>query len=197
MKKRIFVAINISNEARDKTSKYIEKLRREFPSLRIGWDKPEKLHLTLKFLGEIDERQLNDLTGAVARIAKQFSNASLQIAGTGVFPSKRNARILWLGVREIKGSLQNLNEILENECEKAGFAKEKRSFKAHLTIARLREPANSKELIERHLTESFESGAFEVSELVIYESKLQKSGSIYSIVSKHKFKENESTDKHR
>lgn len=190
MKRRIFTAIDISDETREKAADYIENLRREFPDVRVGWDKPEKFHLTMKFLGEIDERQLNELTAAVARTADQFSNLKLQIAETGVFPSKRNARVLWLGVQEKQGSLQSLNEILESECERRGFPKEKRNFKAHLTIARLREPHKSRELIERHSEESFVSDEFEVSEIVIYESRLQKSGSNYSIVSKHSLKNN-------
>jgi len=94
---------------------------------------------------------------------------------------------LWLGLWDEKGSLQKLNEILETECERIGFEKEKRNFKAHLTIARLREPQNSKELTQEHLQNEFETIEFEVSEITIYESKLQPYGSIYSIVSKHLF----------
>jgi len=190
MKKRIFTAIDISEAARIKISGFIENLRFDFPDVRVGWEKTEKLHLTLKFLGDTDEDQLASLTEAVASTAKQISNFNLQITGTGVFPSKRNARILWLGVTDEQGILQNLNEILESECESRGFAKENRNFKAHLTIGRLREPHKSKELIESHLEKDFTSDTFEVSEIVIYESRLQKTGSIYSVVSKHKLKEN-------
>ncbi len=79
-------------------------------------------------------------------------------------------------------NLQKLNEILETECEKAGFAREKRNFKAHLTIARLREPRKSKELVERHLENEFNFAEFQVSEIAIYESHLQKTGSIYEAI---------------
>ena len=87
---------------------------------------------------------------------------------------------MWLGIVDELKSLQKMNEILEIECERKGFAREKRNFKAHLTIARLREPHKSKELIERHLRNDFESNVFAVSGIVIYESQLQKSGSIYT-----------------
>jgi 2'-5' RNA ligase len=184
--KRIFVAVDISDEARRRVSEYSNALRREFPNLRVGWEKPEKLHLTLKFLGETGENQLKDLVGIVEKTALKISKFRLQISETGVFPSPRNARILWLGVKDEKGSLREISEILESECEKLGFAKEKRNFKSHLTIGRLREPQKSNEIAQKHLQNGFEPVEFEVSEIVIYESKLQPAGSVYSAVSKYK-----------
>ncbi len=187
MKKRIFVAIDISDEARIKVADYIEDLRGEFSNLRVGWEKAEKLHLTVKFLGDIDSNELQNLTEAVEKTARQFSDFNLQISQTGVFPSKRNARILWLGVYEEHRNLQKITDILETECEQKGFLKESRKFRAHLTIGRLREPNKSKGLIDRHLNKPFAAVKFEVSEIVIYESHLQKSGSIYQKVSSSKF----------
>ncbi len=87
--KRIFAAIDISDDARAKAAEYIENLRGEFPKIRVGWEKAEKLHLTLKFFGDVNEKQLAKLSVAVEETAKQLSNFKLQIAGTGVFPSKR------------------------------------------------------------------------------------------------------------
>lgn len=188
--KRIFIAIDISEEARRAAFDYIETLRREFSDVRAGWDKAEKLHLTLKFLGDTNEHQLAKLSEAVTETARQFSAFKLQITDTGVFPSKRNARILWLGVKDETEGLRKLNGILETECERLGFAKEERNFKAHLTVARLREPRKSKELVERHLGNNFESAGFEASEIVVYESRLQKSGSVYTAISKYTLEEN-------
>ena len=183
--KRIFVAVPISAEARRRAASYIESLRAEFREARVGWEKAEKLHLTLKFLGDCDERQLRNLENAVANSAKSFfdseniANFKIQISETGVFPSKRNGRILWLGLHDESGNLAKINRILETECEKMGFEKENRSFKPHLTIARLKEPHKSGHLAEKHLENTFEPVEFEVSEIVIYESKLQPTGSIY------------------
>ncbi|HEY0426933.1 MAG TPA: RNA 2',3'-cyclic phosphodiesterase [Pyrinomonadaceae bacterium] len=183
--KRVFVAIDVSDEARRRVSAYSETLRREFPHLRAGWEKAEKLHLTLKFLGDANEGQLNNLSETVGKIAGQISTFKLEIGGTGVFPSPRNARVLWLGVKDEKGSLLKMSEILEGESAKIGFRPETRNFKAHLTVARLREPNNAVEIARKHLQNEFEPVEFEVSEIVIYESKLQSTGSIYSIVSKY------------
>lgn len=186
MKKRIFVGLDISDEARRKISDYIDFLRESFPNFRVSWDKTEKLHLTMKFLGEIDDEQIAKLLEAVERAAQKASSFNVRIEGTGVFPSPKQARILWLGVKSEGESLQTLNEVLESECERQGFAKEKRKFKAHLTIGRLKE--KSDELVKTHLEQNFEPVVFEVSEIVVFQSKLQPTGSIYSVVSKHKFK---------
>ena len=186
MKKRIFTAVEISDEARRRAAEYSRTLREGFPRARAGWDKPEKMHLTMKFLGEIDGDQITRLIEAVQETAAKISPFKLQIAGTGVFPSPRQARVLWLGVKDEKGSLQKLNEVLEKECEKRGFAREKRSFKAHLTIARLKERAI--DLAQAHLAERFEPVEFEVSELVVFESELRPTGSVYSVVSRHELK---------
>lgn len=187
--KRIFVAVDISAEARAAAAEYIESLRRRFSALRVGWDKPEKLHLTLKFLGDTGDEQLEKLTSAAQSAARQNSNFKLRLAGTGVFPSQRRARVLWLGVADEKGNLRELSKRLENECERQDFARETRDFKAHLTIARLREPEKSKSLVETHLREEFAAVEFEVSEIVIYQSQLSPQGSRYAVVSKHAFKE--------
>ncbi len=73
MKKRIFTAIDISAEAREKVSDYIESLRRQLSNLRVGWEKPEKLHLTLKFFGDVDENGLKNVEKAVEKTARRIS----------------------------------------------------------------------------------------------------------------------------
>ena len=187
--KRIFVAVDISDEARRRVLAYTDTLRREFPNVRAGWEKAEKLHLTLKFLGDTDEKQLQNLIEIVEKTANRISRFKLQIAKTGVFPTPQNARILWLGVNDEKRNLSKISGILETECEKTGFQKEKRNFKAHLTIARLREPRKSAQIARKHLQNEFEPIGFEAFEIVICESRLQPTGSIYSAVSKFKLKE--------
>jgi 2'-5' RNA ligase len=186
--KRIFVAIDISDEARSRTAQYVESLRKDFPRLRVGWDKPEKLHLTLKFLGDTTEMQLDKLQNIVEEISKKIERFSLQIAETGVFPSPQKARVLWIDVVDKSGNLAKINSFLETECEKIGFSKEKRNYKPHLTIARLREPQFSDKLVKSHLENNFEPVGFEISEIAIYESKLQPTGSIYTKLKTYQLK---------
>ena len=188
MSKRIFIAIDISEEAKAGIAKFTGELRADFPHLRVSWEKPEKIHLTLKFLGDIDESQLVGLVEAVKKTAEGSAPFMVRIENTGCFPSPRKARVLWLGMKDETGNLPALQEKLEQEAARAGFAKEARSFKAHLTIARLREPQSSRELVETFLQRHFEPVSFEVSEIVIYESKLQPAGSVYSVIERQKLK---------
>jgi len=183
--KRVFVAVDISHEARRKVAAYIETLRNEFRQVRAGWEKPEKLHLTLKFLGETNETQSAELDKIVEKISGGISNFKLRIAETGVFPNARNARVLWIDVKDEAGNLLKINDLLEAEAEKIGFAKEKRKFVPHLTIGRVREPHRARDLANKHRQNKFEPVEFEISEIVIYESKLLPTGSVYSVVSKH------------
>ncbi len=181
--KRIFVAVDISEAAKELVGKHQEELKKGFPTVRVGWEKREKLHLTLKFLGEIDDERLAELEVIVKKTAQKFSKFKLFLRNNGVFPNKKRAKILWFGIDDKKGSLTEIKENLEAELEKLGFAKEKRRFKPHLTIARLREP--SKDLVSKHLENKIEPVGFEVSGIVIYESELRPTGSVYKIVSKH------------
>lgn len=184
---RIFAAIDISDSARCVVSSYIERLRYEFPQARVGWTRAEKLHLTLKFFGETNEAQLSKLAEAVEAVAKDFSPFDLQIVGAGVFPSPRKARVLWLGARAENDNLRKLSERLEDECARRGFPKDNRIFKAHLTIARLKQNADAA-LIEKHLdTNLAPSEPFQVSEITIYQSELLPRGSRYKIISKTPF----------
>ncbi len=192
MTKRIFTAIDIPEFERRSIFRLTERLRSEFPDARANWEKPEKLHLTLKFLGDIDEARLAEFIEAVEETSKKIRPFHLQTSGTGgVFPSARKARVLWLGFADETGSLPKLNEILESECEKRGFVREKREFKAHLTIARFREKPNEF-LVEQFLhTSRPPSPPFEISEITIYRSELLPHGSIYKVISKVKLKTEE------
>lgn len=177
--KRIFVAVDIPEKARRKAAAYIESLRGEFANLRVGWEKTEKLHLTMKFLGDANDEQLEKLKEVARNIAAEVPKFDFRIAETGVFPSPRKARVLWIDVIDEKGSLAEINRILETECEKIGFSRETRIFKPHLTIARLKESHKSAKLIEKHLRNEFEPVGIKAAEIVIYESRLRPTGSIY------------------
>jgi len=185
--KRIFLAVDISEEARRLTAVYIENLRAGFRQLRIGWEKPEKLHLTLKFVGDTNEKQLMELCKITRQIAAQLKSFQLQISVTGVFPAERNPRVLWIGVKDEAGNLLNINKQIEAACVKIGFQPEGRKFIPHLTIARIREPLRARDLARRHLENKFEPAGFAVSEIVVYESKLLQTGSVYTVVSRGKF----------
>lgn len=180
--KRIFVGVDITDEARRAAAAYIDDLRSNFSDVRVGWERPEKLHLTLKFVGDVPTSRISELSAAVAGVASRHRNFELSIDGTGVFPSTRKPRVLWLGVRDETSSLTRIQSEIETEFEKLGIEKENRKYSPHLTIARIREPERSRDLAEEHAAASFAPVTFRVPAIVVFESKLQPSGSIYSKV---------------
>lgn len=181
---RLFIAAEISEEARTEATQRIELLQAKFSDLRVGWEKPEKLHLTLKFLGEVEEDKLPEVIQATKKAARQISPFELEIAGSGVFPVRGAARVLWLNITSSKDILQRLNQRLEDECYVIGFEREERFYTPHLTIARLREPRAAQELAKLHLATPFPPVSFAVGEIVVFQSQQTASGVIYRRLAK-------------
>ncbi len=185
--RRVFIAINISEEARRLAGLYIDNLRQEFPKLRVRWEQLSKLHLTARFIGNVDDKQLESVLTITERVAGSACRFLLTVEGTGVFPSVEKASVLWLGVRDEKGSVFKLKESIEAELEKICFPNERRVLKPHLTIARIKDHRIlGAELAKKHLESNIESVEFEVSQITVYESKLLPTGSVYSIISTHR-----------
>ena len=159
----------------------------DFANLRVGWQGAEKLHLTLKFLGDVEDEKISAVIDKVKQAAGQFEKGSLVVTGTGVFPNKRRAKVLWLGVKNRDGLLEKAKDKIEFEFNELGFEKERRTFKPHLTIARLREPNKSKQLAEQHLENDFEPVESSIEALTVYESELKPTGSIYNVLAKIEF----------
>ncbi len=179
MMKRVFLAIDIPSTAREQAAGLITSLKKRFPGHRIGWERPEKLHLTLKFFGDVDDDQLVGIYEAIALTASEFEPFQFELSGTGLFPNSRRPRVLWLGVNG-PGELRRLAACVDLHCEKIGFPAEKRPFKPHLTIARIREPERSASVAEEHLRSKFDPVKCEAKELVLYQSVLKQTGSEYT-----------------
>ena len=188
MKKRLFIAIDISDESRAAAERYINKLANRFRHLPAKWERPERLHLTLKFLGSTDVEMIERIVGLLRHNAEGTKPFELEISGTGAFPSAKNPRVLWLGVNEPSGRMRHLAELTDQDCAALGFEKENRAFKPHLTIARIRDPRGGADLGREHQADSFGPIRFTCDELVLYESQSGRSGSTYVKLATAKFK---------
>lgn len=185
--KRIFIAVDISAEARTKAADYAREIRSEFPDVRAGWERPEKMHLTLKFLGDTDEGRLNDLAERLRTVAAEFGPFDISVRGTGVFPNANRPRVLWLGVAGATEELTYLARAVDEACATVGFPREQRDHRPHLTIARVREPERGAPLAAEHLRREFDSDDFEVKSLSIVESRLGQNGSTYRVIERIAF----------
>ena len=186
---RVFCAIELPDALKSRVGEHARRLREAFPRVRASWERPEKIHITLKFLGDVEVSRVEELSRAAGRAAAHVEPFDLTIAGLGTFPPHGPPRVLWLGIEDTSGQLSNLHCSLEDECAAAGFQREPRPFKPHLTVARIRTPHAARELAAAHRESSFESQTFAVSELVVIRSDLGPGGSRYTPLSRHRLVE--------
>lgn len=168
---RLFVAIALPEELRARLS----RMQQGVPAAR--WVDPDNLHLTLRFIGEADGIEAQDLDAALAQV--RASRFDLTLAGVDRFGQGRKSRALWVGVEPIP-ELDRLRRRVEQAVQAAGFAPERRKFKPHVTLARLKGDPGHR--LHDHLAQhaTFRAEAFEVREFVLYSSVLAPTGAIYT-----------------
>jgi 2'-5' RNA ligase len=184
---RLFIAIELSSALRSRVKKHIDHLRQAAPDARASWTREENLHLTLKFLGETAVTKVEALSRATQDAADQFSPFEIIIGGCGDFPSHGQPRVLWVGIDDPTNDLNTLSRFLEDECAKAGFAREPRPYHPHLTVARLRRPHGARRLAELHREIGFDPIPAKVRELCLVRSELRSEGSRYTVIARHEF----------
>jgi 2'-5' RNA ligase len=182
---RVFCAVELPPDVRERMAEHIARLRDQAPHVRASWDRAEKLHITLKFLGEIEQSRVEALTGAAARAAESVPGFELSVEGAGAFPPRGLPRVLWLGIRDPSGGLAQLQHRLEDECAHSGFPREQRPFHPHLTIARLRSPEGARRLATLHQQMGFEAQTFDVTKLIVMRSELLPTGARHTELSHH------------
>lgn len=175
----------LTDNAREHLIEHIARLREPVPRGHASWSRPENIHITLKFLGQIPAASTAKLSAAATRAVEGLSPFRVHIEKPGVFPKHGTPRVLWIGVRDDFGRLAELQTRLENECAKEGFSRETRAFHPHLTLARLRQPQRTRELALAHKELHFEPIEVIVSELLIMRSELSNPGSRYTVFSTH------------
>ncbi|NIM90079.1 MAG: RNA 2',3'-cyclic phosphodiesterase [Candidatus Aminicenantes bacterium] len=184
---RTFIAIDLDTEIKEALSALIDKLRERHQNIR--WVRREAMHLTLKFLGEIDKERVPEIKNILEKVVRNYQPFFLKITGTGYFPAKKkNPRVLWTGV-EADEALTSLQQTLERELQKIGFAEEKRDFHPHLTLGRVKFPSSIQETmreLESHQESVF--GEMTVKKITLFQSILKPSGAEYKALSEHQLK---------
>ena len=180
-KMRAFIAIDLPEDVHAALSRQQTEFRTASPDAR--WTRPEGIHLTLKFLGEISDEKAREVTEALKNCAT-FERFSVEVRGFGFFPDASRPKVFWAGVKAPPDLLQ-LAEQVERTMEALGFAREQRAYSPHLTLARFKIPGPQpalKALVERRSDLSL--GRFEVSEFFLFESRLSPHGAEYRNVAR-------------
>lgn len=181
---RLFIATEIGDAFRKLAASHSEMLKRKFPGVRVSWVRPENLHITLKFLGDVEPERVERLMGTLAAIAA----GTKPIQALPGRPAAFGKRTLVIGVRSDEFGLDELGRIVDLECCGAGFEREERTFKPHITIGRIREVRGAGALIALHRNTHFDSAAFEISSVTLFESTLRPTGSIYIPLARAQFR---------
>lgn len=171
---RSFIAIPLPAQIKTAAGKIQDRLKQSLPQVR--WTRPESMHLTLHFFGDLDQENLEKATAVMVSIESLFSPFFMTFSGVGAFPSPDQARVFWLGVKSDR--LADLHTVLNDRLNASGFPCEKRPFKPHLTLGRSRSGAQQ----ARHIL-SLESATvaaeMTVDTLALYESELLPTGAVH------------------
>ncbi|MEZ4526277.1 MAG: RNA 2',3'-cyclic phosphodiesterase [Desulfobacterales bacterium] len=176
---RAFIAFHLPEDVQNHIRERQDHLRS--CQLHLRWVAPENIHLTLKFLGDINPDDTERIAQAMSQAVQNTSLLHLGAKGIGVFPNMRRARVLWTGLTGDTHNLIALQNRLDDRLADLGYEKESRPFKAHLTLARAKESPDPKNLLAAmEKFASFASPDFTAGELILWQSHLHRSGAVYT-----------------
>lgn len=176
---RAFVAADIPSAAVALLGDLQDALRRyRFP---VRWVNPAGIHLTLKFLGDIPAADVVPVAAALSEAAAAASPMSLGIRGVGIFPGLKNPRVIWAGLCGDTEALFRLQAAVEARLDGLGYARERRPFKAHLTLGRFNGSVVAGRLADAlQACTGFGSDPFAVDTATLYQSELKSTGAVYT-----------------
>jgi 2'-5' RNA ligase len=176
---RVFIAVFPPSEVIREISELVERARR--PGDGISWVKPDNLHYTLRFLGELEGTRLEAARWAAGEAVRGMPAFGATLGASGAFPNFRRPRVLWMGLEAGAEELELLARSLEVALRRAGFGRADRAFAAHLTLGRVRELGSAKGAqAAEHLASERLHGSFRVERLTVVRSQLSPKGSIYT-----------------
>lgn len=174
---RMFVALGIDKEIRDNIGKISDLF--DDSILKARFTPSDNLHVTLKFIGEKSDNDIDDIIEAIKNASSGFSPFNVTFEGMGVFPNSKSPRILWVGMTS--DALPSLAKSVEVKLSELGIKKETRPFRSHVTIARIKEAYSSRKIND--IIESSKEtcyGTQKISSIELKKSILTPKGPIYS-----------------
>jgi 2'-5' RNA ligase len=176
---RAFIAFKMPDDVLSSLSRVQEGLKSY--GFKAKWVRPQSIHLTLKFLGNIHSDHVQPIAEVMRDAAEGYAPLSLCARGIGVFPNMKRPRVIWVGLAGQVNLLGDLQQKLDDGLSEIGFKKEDRSFKGHLTLGRFKTRINSNDM-KCALKEfaEFETEAFAGDQLILFKSVLTPTGAVYS-----------------
>jgi len=179
---RTFIAIDLPQNIKDGLQRIQDKLKAS--EADVKWVSPENIHLTLKFLGEIDDAKLAKINEIMLKVCSGKEQFQLSIRSLGVFPKINFPRVIWVGIDKGDKETNEIAQDLEERIASLGIPKEKRAFSSHITIGRVRSMLNRQRLAEElERPENAPQGKdfpdFMVTKITLFKSSLSPKGPVY------------------
>lgn len=181
---RAFIAIELPQSIKDRIGRLQTRLKNT--GADVKWVAPSNIHLTLKFLGEIDEKTKEAVAALMGEIGLHTPGFAIKLETVGAFPTIRSPRIIWIGLSQGHDQTKSIADQLENGLEEYGISKETRLFSSHITIGRVRSRKKIEDLgrgiaeLEASVTESF--GEFQAGKITLFKSTLLPQGPVYEVI---------------
>ncbi|MFH0791569.1 MAG: RNA 2',3'-cyclic phosphodiesterase [Candidatus Omnitrophota bacterium] len=181
---RAFIAIDLPQEVKNYLANLQTRLKTS--GADVKWVEPQNIHLTLKFLGEIDEKTLHKIISILEDIAIEKNSYPINLSSLGAFPKINCPRILWVGINKGEKETKEIAKKLEETIEKIGIPAEPKPFSCHITIGRTRSMLNRDKLIENLKIQDNnlkkENLEFDVTKISLFKSTLTPKGPIYEVI---------------
>jgi len=182
---RTFIAVDLDKAVRNRTIALQETLMKA--GTEVKWVEPENLHVSLLFLGEVEDREVISVCRAVEEVAQKHSGFLMSVETVGCFPNPRRPRVLWVGVGEGKQALCAIHDALETPLLDLGYRREERRYSPHITLGRVKSDRPTEKLASALAQQAgWKGGELQVSELLVMGSKLTPAGPEYTVLSRAK-----------
>ena len=169
---RCFVAVDLPDDVRAAVAAAQERWRAASPRADVAWVEPAKLHLTLEFLGDVDDDRVPAVCSALDAVVARHPPFTMTTGGAGQFPIQARPRVLWIGLTGGLREIGLLASDVERSCMPLGFPLPTRPFRGHVTIGRVRSPRGVARIVSAMHAASASFGVWPVGEIVLYRSHL-------------------------
>ena len=177
---RTFIAVEVPVAVRDRVAELEHQLQET--GTDIKWVDPGNIHITLKFLGNIDTGQPSVIRNGLCAALDGTHSFDLKLGRVGAFPDLNRPRVFWVSVVEGREELTAMQQRIETELHSCGFVREERPFSPHLTIGRVRSPKGLAKLTEQVQATTFETDPFPVARVAVVKSDLKPGGPVYTVI---------------
>jgi len=181
-KKRSFIAVHFSSQVISALDRIQNQLKQSIGSkIKIKWVKPNNIHLTLQFLGDVEISRLDEISQVLSSAFKDVQAFEVSLANIGAFPSSHRPRVIWMGIPQGADKLEILWTRVHQVTQKFGFTQEDRPFKPHVTLGRVKDPQKSpglSESLEKHKAVSAQK--CQIHQVHLMTSELRPTGPIYT-----------------